>query len=295
MSSFKDVAQQFDVPSIYEGGIKVFVESNDDLAIFRDKWFFEYKDTISFESASDGQGDGDGGCSRVVALVNDFDEDARTAYGIVDRDILLHDDHREYRDTLWWETDDDTFHQAKPFGEQIHILRRWELENYLLKPQAIATWLKDKLCSPHEQQCSADDLLRDEDDLINISCLNILAIENDKSAPGEKFGRGKHGAELQKDILNHLDVATDKLDAHSSKIKAFAEDEEELANRWDKLSRLLDGKRVMHRLSDKLRNNIDPKNKGLDLYVDRAFLAEFIKNGNLIDRELHEMIQRFAA
>jgi hypothetical protein len=49
-----------------------------------------------------------------------------TAFGIVDRDALMKEEKWE----LWWETDEQQFKQAKPFGDYILVLRRWEIENF---------------------------------------------------------------------------------------------------------------------------------------------------------------------
>ena len=95
MPSFKELSDRFDVGSLYDGGIKVFVESEDDLAILRDKWFFTRKDILSFESVADAGG-ANGGCRRVIERVRAFESEGRPAFGIVDRDVLLQDSR--YRD-----------------------------------------------------------------------------------------------------------------------------------------------------------------------------------------------------
>ncbi|MEW5980389.1 MAG: hypothetical protein AB1898_31770 [Acidobacteriota bacterium] len=288
MSSFKDLSVEYDVGSLYEGGIKVFVESDDDLAILRDKWFFNQKDILSFESVAD-PGGGSGGCRKVVNQVMEFKRDGRPAFGIVDRDVLLQDEG--YRDTLWWETDDDVFAAAHPYGESVHVLRRWELENYLLQPEAVRQWLKDKLCSPEEPNFGAAEMLRYEDDLITISCTSTLAVVKAKPAPNEQFGRDKSGKELRDTILSHLSSTAAEITTHYSKIQAFAEEQDHAETHWDRLSRMLDGKRVLHRLSESL-NKYHPK-KNLSLFGDRAIIAGYIANNGTIDAELIGTINNF--
>ena len=290
MPSFKDLSVEFDVGSIYEGGIKVFVESEDDLAIIRDKWFFNHKDSLSFESVSD-VGGASGGCLKVIKRVRKFESDGRAAFGIVDRDALLQDEN--FRDTLWWESDDELFAKSRPFGESVHVLRRWELENYLLRPSAIRQWLKDKLCSPNEPNLGAADLLNHELDFINLSCISPLAISKAKPSPSEQFGRGNTGQALANVIQEHLSISEEEMASHKSKITAFAEENEDPAKRWERLNRMLDGKRVLYRLSDHFNNQFKIKGQNLNLFTDRAVIAGYVKNCGAIDSELTETINGF--
>ena len=289
MSSFKDLSTEYDVGSLYEGGIKVFVESEDDLAILRDKWFFNHKDALSFESVAD-PGGGSGGCRKVLDRVKEFKKNGRTAFGIVDRDVLLQDE--SYRDTLWWETNDETFAAAHPYGESVHVLRRWELENYLLQPEAIRQWLKDKLCSPNEPTFNSTEMLRHEDDFITLSCISPLAVAKAQPAPSEQFGRDKTGKELRDTILEHLSSSNKEITAHQTKIQAFTEGKDHTEARWDRLSRMLDGKRILHRLSDRLNEHFNHKN--LSLFGDRAIIAGYIANNGTIDDELSDTVDSFA-
>lgn len=290
MPSFKDLSVEFDVGSLYEGGIKVFLESEDDLAIIRDKWFFNQKDALSFESVSDAGG-GSGGCLKVIDRVRTFEKDGRPAFGIVDRDALLQD--KVLRDTLWWESDDEQFAESRPFGDSVHVLRRWELENYLLHPAPIRQWLKDKLCSPNEPDLDAADLLNHENDFITLSCISPLAISKAKPSPNEQFGRGNTGHALANVILEHLSASKEEMASHKSKIRAFAEENEDPEKRWERLNRMLDGKRVLYRLSDHFNNELKKKGLNLNLFADRAIIAGYVRNCGTIDSELTETINGF--
>ena len=253
MSSFKDLSIEYNVGSLYEGGVKVFVESEDDLAILRDKWFFNHKDALSFESVSD-PGGGSGGCRKVLDRVKEFKRGGRPAFGIVDRDVLLQDE--SFRDTLWWEADDELFAASHPYGESVHVLRRWELENYLLHPDAIRQWLKDKLCSPDEPNFKAADILHHEQDFVTLTCISTLAVSKAKPSPSEQFGRDKTGEDLYDTILTHLSSSKEEIADHQSKIKAFAEENDHTEVRWERLNRMLDGKRILYRLSDHLNEQL---------------------------------------
>ena len=289
MSSFKDLSVEYDVGSLYEGGIKVFVESEDDLAILRDKWFFNHKDVLSFESVAD-PGGGSGGCCKVIDQVQEFAGDGRPAFGIVDRDVLLQEE--SCRESLWWEVDDASFAAAHPYGESVHILQRWELENYLLQPDAVRQWLKDKLCSPNEPNFTATNMLELEADFITLSCINTLAVPKAKTAPSDQFGLDKSGQELREAILKHFSSSEEEIAGHYLKIQAFAEENDLPEKRWDRLSRMLDGKRVLHRLSFHLGNDL--KNKNLNMFGDRGIIAGYIANNGSIDAELIETINGFA-
>ena len=290
MPSFKDLSVEFDVGSIYEGGIKVFVESEDDLAIIRDKWFFNHKDVLSFESVSD-LGGGSGGCRKVIDRVKEFKTGGRPAFGIVDRDVLLQDE--DFRDTLWWETDDELFAKSYPYGESVHVLRRWELENYLLHPDAIRQWLKDKLCSPDAPDFKAEDILNHEQDFITLTCLSTLAVSKSRPSPKEQFGRDKTDKDLYDTIIEHLSTSKEEIEDHQSKIQAFSEKNNQPEARWERLNRMLDGKRILYRLSDHLNKSYDKKGLNLNLFGDRAIIAGYVKNCGTIDSELTETINGF--
>lgn len=171
-------------------------------------------------------------------------------------------------------------------------MRKWELENYLLQAKAIQQWLKDKLCSPDEPDFNADNLLAHEEDFIHLSCASTLAVSNVKGSPSEQFGRDKKGGDLRKTIVEHLSSSDEEFDSHRDRILAFAESEGQVEERWDKLSRMLDGKRILFRLSDRLNKEYPKRN--LTLFGDRAFLAGYIANNDSVDPELVRTINQFA-
>ncbi len=135
MASFKSLSTDF-IGSQYEGGVKIFLESGEDVRIFCDHWFADRQDKIRFESAEEGA-TGSGGYNAVLRKVEQALDQRLTAFGIIDRDVLLADEKPD----LFWETDDGKFESTVPYGDRIHVLRRWELENYLLKPKAVSAEL----------------------------------------------------------------------------------------------------------------------------------------------------------
>ncbi|AGF77233.1 hypothetical protein UWK_00652 [Desulfocapsa sulfexigens DSM 10523] len=288
MVSFKDIPNDLEISSLYEGGIKVLVESNDDLVILRDKWFFNHKDKLCFESVSDEEGSS-GGCQEVIAKVKRYRRAHTTAFGIVDRDVLLSDE--DHRDDLWWETDDEKFRASTPYGNQIFILSRWEIENYLLKPLAIKAFVKDKLCSPAAPQLETSDFLGQADDLIVITSLSTIASAKSNSAPKPKWGLDKSGAELKNLIATELNVSIDEVEEHFEKIKTFATTHND--DEWDGLTRLLDGKRIFHRLNIYLKEKFTLRT--LDLLEEKGVLAGYVNSYDQIDKELKQMVDGFLA
>ncbi len=202
-TDFKGVAADL-IGSKYEGGIKVFLESEEDVRIFSDHWFSQYQDKIRFESAEDGDKSGGGG-NAVLRKVKAAKENQLIAYGIVDRDTLFEDNQN-----IFWETDDDKFHAASPYGHSIHVLRRWEMENYLLKPEAFRAELQ---CRIHKRSTSAPEitaetLLNYKEDLKKLTALSTVLASKNIPAPSEGFGSAISGESLHSEIINFFQLTT---------------------------------------------------------------------------------------
>ncbi len=240
--SFKNIGKEAIVPESTDG-IKIYLESTDDQYILRN-WFstFNFYDKLSFESVSETRGDG--GCQLVLKKV---ENSQLKAFGIVDRDILLADPN--FQDSLWWEIDDAVFLSQKPYGEKIFVLHRWELENYLLHPQALAALVAEKRLNAETSAADIAKLLCDHED--NMVAVTLLST-NSPTKVGEQVLRDKSGEELKQAIQIKLQVEFDTIEAEQIKIKRFAENEQDPILRWRRLSRLLDGKRIMHRIDDLL-------------------------------------------
>lgn len=115
----------------YGGVPVVFVESEEDLFVYGECWFVEQLSKIEFRSArtrinSDG-------CSAVRGAVEQERLAGIPAWGIVDRDTIMSDDQWH----LVHETDDAIYDRAEPFGKNVKVLRRWELESYLIDAVAL--------------------------------------------------------------------------------------------------------------------------------------------------------------
>jgi hypothetical protein len=201
MGSFKDLSSDF-IGSRYEGGVKVVLESEEDVRIFCDHWFAHRQDKLRFESAED-DGKGGGGCNAVVRKVKEARNQQLTAFGIVDRDMLLSDDKPE----IFWETNDTKFHTALPYGELIHVLGRWELENYLLKPEALSAEVARRVSRSPTPTVNSGTLLDLEDDLVDVTALTTFMVGKQLKSPKPGFGQDRSGQELRDDIESHLSKA----------------------------------------------------------------------------------------
>jgi hypothetical protein len=268
--SFKNIGKEAIVPESTDG-IKIYLESTDDQYILRN-WFstFNFYDKLSFESVSETRGDG--GCQLVLKKV---ENSQLTAFGIVDRDILLADPN--FKDSLWWEIDDEVFLSQKPYGEKIFVLHRWELENYLLHPQALAALMAEKRLNAETSAADIAKLLCVHED--NMVAVTLLSTNSLKKV-GEQVLRDKSGEELKQAIQNKLQVNPDTIEAEQTKIKRFAENELDPILRWRRLSRLLDGKRIMHRIDDLLFSG------KVRLESERGALGRHVATHKLVDSAL---------
>ncbi|MBK8816701.1 MAG: DUF4435 domain-containing protein [Methylococcaceae bacterium] len=282
-NSFKAIGNK--VYENYTDGIKIYLESTDDEYIVGRKWFSHLKDKISFESVSETRADG--GCQIVRKKVQDSKASNKKAFGIVDRDILLADPL--FRDSLWWEIDNDVFTSSRPYEDgDIFVLHYWELENYLLHPQALELLLADKKLtnSPSiSASAIADLLVKFEADLIAVTLLSIVPAQSGIKQVADGFELQTSGDLLLTKVIEQLEVSDEFAKNERQKIQQFAENETNSITRWNKLSRMLDGKRIMYRIERLLFDN-NMVNCKISLASERGVLAGHIANQNLIDPAL---------
>ncbi|MFZ3086579.1 MAG: hypothetical protein WA123_00785 [Methylotenera sp.] len=109
----------------------IYVESEEDKYVFADCWFRDQLSKVEFKPASEKANTS--GCTGVIQAVANEKQAGNSAWGIVDRDTTM-------SQNLWHlvdEIDDDKFEVAKPFGESIKVLNRWEMESYLVDAEAL--------------------------------------------------------------------------------------------------------------------------------------------------------------
>ncbi|PTQ87263.1 hypothetical protein [Nitrosomonas ureae] len=284
MPSFKKVQAEF-VDDKYEGGTKVFLESAEDVRIFSDHWFSDKQDKLRFVSA-EGDQSGGGGCQVVISKVNEANAHDIKAYGIVDRDVLLADKKLD----LFWETDDTRFHATQPYGDKIYVLRRWELENYLLQPEAFSTEVSKRISRSPVPNISAQTLLDQSEDIIKVTALTTISVANGKASPNPGFGSQSSGQDLNTEIEKYLkhqfpDDNYPEIDGDSSRIRTFDQPSGSSEERWDRLSRILDGKKSLMRLCHHFSESLQISS--IRSWEEmRGCLANVIASKGAIDTEL---------
>ncbi|MGY6274091.1 hypothetical protein [Methylomonas sp. MgM2] len=294
MASFKKVETTV-VDAKYEGGIKVFLESAEDVRIFSEHWFSHKQDKLRFVSA-EGEQAGGGGCMAVINKVSDANSQKIEAYGIVDRDVLLSNANLD----LFWETDDAKFHDAQPYGEKIHVLRRWELENYLLQPEAFAYEISRRISRSPAPDISAESFLAQVDDIVQVTALTTYLVANRQTSPKTAFGTDTNSsAELSTKINDHLrkkfpPPACPDISNDAEKIKAFDRSGATPVERWERLSRILDGKKSLMRLCRYISTSLSLSS--IDHWEEmRGCLANIIASKGTIDQELVNLIDEIGS
>lgn len=275
----------------YRGPIKLYLESGEDAFVIL-KWFPKLPQRISVESVEppfDDDRGGGGGCEVVIAKVAAAREESPPikAYGVVDRDVLLARNH-----SAWSETDDARFHAAEPLGPEIHVLTRWELENFLLHPTAIHRVLENKKLgrSGISEADVINALNAAEEDFVAVSTIDILSRQAvpPKSSPKRGFGLNATGDDLRDKIRVQTGASVTSFDTVADSIKAFAEGLPPGGERWDRLSRMLDGKRALSRLKTLWGKNFSAPDS------ERGSLAEHVKE-HMVNSELGRFVSAIYA
>jgi hypothetical protein len=282
MASFKALEQNETIDNAYSGKVIIYLESEEDLQIIKERWFFDERAELEFKSVDTGEG---GGCIQVIQKVENERKKGITAFGIVDRDILM----KQGLWNLWWEVDDQQFEQAKPFGEYIIVLQRWELENYLLSPEELEMVMADKaLRATKNINIVVQELLKKAEDLKILSAATMLLHQHGLSFD-RGFGLNLSGPKLKKKLedylLNHLSFDDfEQLSVFIQRIEDFAQNHTmPTIQHWERLNRILDGKRTLQHL-DLFKTRTGDR---------RGDLARHIRINNKIDPELKSYIEKF--
>lgn len=286
MPEFKKLIDNEIIDGRYARKVIVFVESADDVEVYQDRWFSDEMEWLEFKSVDEGAG---GGCNEVIGKVAKHRANQLLAFGIVDRDALL---SRNIYD-LFWETDDGAYNSAQPFGERISILCRWEMENYLLDADELEYILADK-SNPHrpirEKLQMIQELLSYCDTLIPVVAANVLFHENQCGAldlcfRNEIESRPEMEIAVRQAIEQKLgSPILERFMENIERVIAFAENHPEgCEERWERLIRIIDGKRILNRIQLKNRLKDDIKRD----------LARRIKRAGSINPEFMKLIGYF--
>jgi len=123
-------------------------------------------------------------------------------------------------------------------------------------------------------------------------------VRQGKRSPKPGFGQEHSGEKLRHAIESHLshaiaDAGYAILSEDINKIRAFSENEQESDKRWERLTRLVDGKKALSRVCNYLSRTfkIDSVQPWEEM---RGCLANRIASENLIDAELEKVISYYA-
>ncbi|AFL74417.1 hypothetical protein [Thiocystis violascens] len=289
MGAFKKLKQTDKLVLKQRGGAVVFLESNDDFEIIAQRWFFNEGEDIWFQPADSYEtGTGGGGCDAVIDLVNGTRADGIRAFGIVDRDILLNNQNWP----LWWEPRDDVFQAARPYGSHIRVLLRWELENYLLHPDAMKIEANDSaMVSTHTADSVLASCLECSDELKNRSAATVAALAVNLSPPAIGFGCNPLvcGITLMEDLQKFLTKkglsnAAQAMEQERQQIDRFDAPSAPARTRWEHLVRMLDGKAALKYISHRAKTRFDER---------RAGLANRMFERGIVPLEVREYIKEF--
>lgn len=244
MGSFNDVVSAEQVERLYIGKRVIYLESEEDVQVFRERWFFDVGAVVDFAPATTG---GSGGCGNVRNQVT-ADREARiNAWGIVDRDALAAPDTWD----VFFECDDAAFLANQQLGPYIFALRYWEMENYLLHPEVLEGYLADiEGRTPRPTEAIVEELFR-----LICSKLPVLATKltlhyHGKPPLPEKFGHNeKNWSKLIDSLEERLTdsgISSEALENFVEKIGNFGNSSPpRTIEHWLALLRILDGKQVI--------------------------------------------------
>lgn len=268
MSGFKKLKQTDKLVFKQRGGVVVFLESGEDFEIVHKRWFFNEGQDIWFQPADGYElGTGGGGCKAVIGLVAEARAYGINAFGLVDRDVLLSDQNWP----LWWQEHDQSFLSARPYGDHIRVLLRWELENYLLDPDAMRIEANDeKMTSKHTAESILTSCLECANEMKDRAAANVAARAANLPALATGFGCNplQGGAELTSALLKTLSKqglcgAADAMTAARHRIDQFDAPTALPRRRWEHLLRMLDGKAALKYISHKTGIKFDERRAGL--------------------------------
>ncbi|MBF0136833.1 MAG: DUF4435 domain-containing protein [Magnetococcales bacterium] len=292
MGNFSTMYEPEAIGRQYSSRIMLYLESREDLEIFHERWFRGWSEWIEFQSV-DAQEGGGGGSSQVFHRVQKDRDCNVPAFGIVDRDVLLNDQVMG-RGSNWdafLESNHAAFESAAHVGPYIKVLRRWEIENYLLHPVAVGKLMQDAevksnvTCSPN---AAAQCLLDFSAVAILMTAANLVLIEHDRIPIKPLFEQNYSDIQsLTPLVIRYFETqgisdAQEKIDIKCKAIRSFLHDETGTPeDHWDQLNYLIDGKLFLVRFC-KWFGFSDPR---------RLELARKICDHQLIDSEISEFMR----
>lgn len=270
--------------SRYGGVPVIYVESTEDLYVFGDCWFKDRLSRIEFQPAASQCGFA--GCLAVIQAVGDERGAGNPAWGIVDRDVLM-------SQGLWYlvhETDDTRYEQTKPFGAEVKVLCRWEMENYLADAEALEQCRAELLRV--QRRANADieqELLGHCQALVPHAAVNAALHECRAAGLPDGYTdrfptRNAVDTEIRTKILADKPEISDIYDKHTVLVDAFDLANEAPRVRASALLRRVAGKAILKRFGATNKISIDLK----------GLLANRIKEQQRVPDEITRFVEQVA-
>lgn len=282
MATFKKKADTKTVNGKYLKRVIIYLESEEDFQIFKERWFHDETEMLEFRSSDTGLG---GGCAQVIRNVDSDRQNGIVAFGIVDRDTVM----KENKWDVFWETDDQQYKNAMPFGQYVRPLCRWEIENYLLEPNELenilADWGKGAPRKTRPINIVIEELIGHCNALIPVTAVNIIRHEKAESSLPMGFGVNCHAkADMGKEVEKQFDPSLRTIyEDYIKRVESFGENNlSDSIQYLNRLNRIIDGKRIFFRIQHQYC-----------LKDCRFDLARRIKEKNKIETEITELISDF--
>ncbi|MEW6290584.1 MAG: hypothetical protein AB1545_12105 [Thermodesulfobacteriota bacterium] len=270
----------------YGGVPVVYVESEEDNYVYGECWFKDRLSKLEFKAAA--VKCATDGCDAVLDAVNMERRAGNPAWGIVDRDIVM----GKERWDLVHETNDEAFERAKPFGNEIKVLCRWEMESYLADGEALehiqaGLNMKPKRALPEVFQ----ELLDHCHVLVPHATINAVLHLHKLAGAGDGYTNRFSTAEEVADDIRKIYIpklpphGQDEYENHLSLVAAFDSPGATAKERLNGLLRRVHGKALLKRFFH-VHHKIQADVKGL--------LANRIKEKSRIPEEIEAFVDKVA-
>ncbi|WP_112692729.1 hypothetical protein [Microvirgula sp. AG722] len=286
IASFDDFDSDIQIAAHQTGLVRIVLEGEMDVTLFRRYWFSHRQDVFEFVEAESVAGAA--GCTGVRSGVATFCDQGIPAFGIVDRDT-------HFRQKNWDQLflRDATSLNPDPIGTRLYVASRWEVEAYLLEAdQRLSDWVS----AQHRKPPGPEHLCRQAVEIVLQACDSLLsaaAYFASKHEQGEAVSAGAFcdcsDAQIEETCNAH--IAASPADAQEVAAKVsnlIAAVRAELPpNEVDRLAFLLqyvDTKRLFKRLVHKLGVQENP-----------WFLATIMMRDQRPPRELDQFLSQVEA
>lgn len=290
VATFKSMHDPGVIAGHYDGRVRVYLESQEDVFFFKERWFLDVGETLLFIGSDEEKVSekGGGGCRAVIRQVAKDQKSGLNAHGIVDRDILL----SKRRFDLFF--DQDMKDYSSLFGPEIIVLKCWEMENYLLDPEAMEIFLADyEKRSVRGKQVILEEMFKFIDTILELMSANLVLHNHDEKGFSPLFEiQSKTDLELRSKVKEFLEQKLSGISRENSIQEQndfrdrFCKIIQQITTRneadWNSVRYILDGKMFLKRFFYSYSVKHDPG----------PFLATWIKNNNRISQELVDHIER---